>query len=60
MSDTINTTIRTDGTLEIYLGNRLLAEVSDRSKDAEAIEDILYRMGYVWKRNGHIEKIEGV
>lgn len=54
----ISTNVREDGTLEIYLRNRLLAEVSDRTNDEEAIEDILCGMGYEWRPDGTITEIK--
>lgn len=57
MAEVINTTLTEDGTLEIYLGNRLLATIEDGSTDEDFIEDVLYGMGYKWNQDGTVTKI---
>jgi hypothetical protein len=52
----INTHIKSDGTLQIFVGNRLLAEAEDGRDDEEFIEDILDGMGYKWNADGSIER----
>ena len=54
MKEIVNTVLRTDGVLEIYVGNRLLVEVADGRSDEEFIEDVLYGMGYDWLSDGTI------
>lgn len=54
MKEIVNTILRTDGVLEIYVGNRLLVEVADGKSDAAFIEDVLYSMGYDWLEDGTI------
>lgn len=56
MKEVINTNLRADGTLEIYIGNFLLAEISDGEQTEEFIEDILNGMGYIWNEDGTITK----
>ena len=53
----VNTILRTDGVLEIYVGNRLLVEVTDGRSDEWFIEDVLHAMGYDWLSDGTIRKI---
>lgn len=61
MREVISTNIRADGTLEIYLGNRLFVEVADgRDNDEEFVEDILYGMGYEWLEDGTIRPLKQV
>ena len=55
MKEVINTVLREDNVLEIYLGNRLLVEVTDGRKDEWFIEEILYAMGYEWLQDGTIK-----
>jgi hypothetical protein len=57
MAEVINTTLTEDGTLEIYLGNRLLATIEDGNTDEDFIEDVLYSMGYKWNQDGTVTKI---
>ena len=52
--NTINTNIRKDGTLEIYLGQSLLAEIANGKDTEEFVEEILYDMGYIWNEDGTI------
>lgn len=54
MKETVNTCLRTDGVLEIYVGNRLFVEVEDGRSDEDFIEDVLYGMGYDWLEDGTI------
>lgn len=54
MKETVNTVLRTDGVLEIYVGNRLFVEVADGRSDEKFIEDVLYGMGYDWLPDGTI------
>lgn len=54
MKETVNTILRTDGVLEIYVGNRLFVEVEDGRSDKDFIEDVLYGMGYYWLEDGTI------
>lgn len=54
MKETVNTCLRTDGVLEIYVGNRLLVEVEDGRSDEAFIKDVLYGMGYYWLEDGTI------
>lgn len=56
MKEIVNTILRTDGVLEIYVGNRLFVEVEDGRSDADFIEDIIYGMGYDWLHDGTIKK----
>ena len=57
MKEVVNTILRTDGVLEIYVGNRLLVEVADGRSDEAFIEDILHAMGYEWLQDGTIRKV---
>lgn len=52
----INTRITSDGTLQIFVGNRLLAELEDGRCDEAFIEDVLVGMGYKWNDDGSIER----
>jgi len=54
MKETVNTILRTDGVLEIYVGNRLLVEVADGRSDEWFIEEVLHGMGYDWIEDGTI------
>lgn len=54
MKEIVNTVLRTDGVLEIYVGNRLFVEVEDGRSDKDFIEDVLYSMGYDWLEDGTI------
>ena len=54
MKETVNTVLRIDGVLEIYVGNRLFVEVADGRSDEKFIEDVLYGMGYDWLPDGTI------
>lgn len=54
MKEIVNTCLRTDGVLEIYVGNRLFVEVADGRSDKDFIEDVLYGMGYDWLEDGTI------
>lgn len=54
MKESVNTILRTDGVLEIYVGNRLLVEVADGRSDEDFIEDVLYGLGYYWLHDGTI------
>lgn len=54
MKEIVNTVLRTDGVLEIYVGNRLFVEVEDGRSDEGFIEDVLYGMGYDWLEDGTI------
>lgn len=54
MKEIVNTVLRTDGVLEIYVGNRLFVEVEDGRSDKDFIEDVLYGMGYYWLADGTI------
>ena len=56
MKKVINTNLRADGTLEIYLGNLLLAEITDGEQTEEFIEEILNGMGYIWNEDGTITR----
>ncbi len=56
MKETVNTVLRTDGVLEIYVGNRLFVEVEDGRSDEDFIEDIINGMGYEWLSDGTIRK----
>jgi len=57
MKNVINTNLRNDGTLEIYCGNALLAEVQDGIQEEWFIEDVLHGMGYKWNDNGTISSL---
>lgn len=59
MQDVINTNMKDDGTLEIYLGNRLFVEVADGRDDEAFVEDVIYGMGYEWLEDGTIRSLEG-
>lgn len=54
MKEIVNTILRTDGALEIYVGNRLFVEIEDGRSDKDFIEDVLYGMGYYWFEDGTI------
>ena len=54
MKAIVNTILRTDGVLEIYVGNRLLVEVTDGRSDEWFIEEVLNAMGYDWLPDGTI------
>lgn len=56
MKEIVNTILRTDGVLEIYVGNRLLVEVADGRSDEDFIGDVLYGLGYDWLHDGTIVK----
>lgn len=56
MKEIINTNLRADGTLEIYCGNYLLAEITDGEQTEEFIEEIINGMGYIWNEDGTITK----
>ena len=56
MKEIVNTWLRTDRVLEIYVGNRLFVEVENGRSDKDFVEDILYSMGYDWLPNGTIKK----
>lgn len=56
MKEIVNTILRTDGVLEIYVGDRLFVEVEDGRSDEEFIEDVIYGMGYDWLEDGTIRK----
>lgn len=56
MKEVINTNLRADGTLEIYLGNSLLAEIPNGEQTEEFVEEILNGMGYTWNEDGTITK----
>ena len=56
MKEVVNTILRTDGVLEIYVGNRLFVEVADGRSDEDFIEDVIYGMGYDWLHDGTIKK----
>ena len=55
MKEIVNTILRTDGVLEIYVGNRLLVEVTDGRSDEWFVEDVLNAMGYEWLQDGTIQ-----
>ena len=54
MKEIVNTILRTDGVLEIYVGNSLLVEVTDGRSDEWFIEEVLHAMGYEWLQDGTI------
>lgn len=54
--DKINTNLREDGTLEIFLGNALLAEIADGSTQEDFVEEVLDKMGFIWHPDGTITK----
>lgn len=54
MKEIVNTVLRTDGVLEIYVGNRLLVEVTNGRSDEWFIADVLHAMGYDWLQDGTI------
>ena len=56
MKEIVNTVLRTDGVLEIYVGNRLFVEVEDGRSDEDFIEDVIFGMGYDWLHDGTIKK----
>lgn len=57
MKEVISTNLRADGTLAIYLGDRLFVEVEDGRNTEEFISDVLYGMGYEWLLDGTIRPI---
>ena len=40
------------GTLKIFVGNCILAEIEDGEEDESFVEDILNGMGYIWNEDG--------
>ena len=54
MDGIINRRLREDGTLEIYIGNRLFVEVEDGRDDEEFVAEVIHDMGYEWLPNGRI------
>lgn len=46
-----------DNVLVIYLGNRILAEITDGESTEEFVDDILCGMGYVWNDDGTVSAI---
>ena len=54
MKETVNTVLRADGVLEIYVGKRLLVEIKDGRSDEDFIEDVLDILGYDWLPDGTI------
>lgn len=56
MKETVNTILRADGVLEIYVGNRLFVEVENGRSNEDFVEDIIYGMGYDWLHDGTIRK----
>ena len=54
MDGIINRHLREDGTLEIYIGNRLFVEVEDGRDDEEFVAEVIHDMGYEWLPNGRI------
>ena len=55
-TEKVNTNLREDGTLEIYVGNTLLATIENGRKDEKFIEDVLDGMGYIWNKDGTISR----
>lgn len=55
-TEKVNTNLREDGTLEIYVGNTLLATIENGRKDEKFIEDVLDDMGYIWNKDGTISR----
>ena len=55
-TEKVNTNLREDGTLEIYVGNTLLATIEDGRKDEKFIEEVLDGMGYIWNKDGTISR----
>lgn len=58
MADVVNTNLKDNGTLEIYVGNALLAEIENGRDDKDFVEDVLAGMGYTWLEDGTIYSIE--
>jgi hypothetical protein len=54
----INTHIKDDGTLQIFIGNAILAEISNGKNDKDFIENVLNDMGYKWNDDGTISEME--
>ena len=54
----VSTNLREDGTLEIFVGNAILATIENGKEDDDFIEDVLYGMGYIWNEDGTIAAIE--
>lgn len=54
----VSTNLREDGTLEIFVGNAILATIENGKEDEDFIEDVLYGMGYIWNEDGTIVAIE--
>ena len=48
----VSTNLREDGTLEIFVGNAILATIENGKEDEDFIEDVLYGMGYIWNEDG--------
>ena len=55
-TEKVNTNLREDGTLEIYVGNTLLATIENGRKDEKFVEDVLDGMGYIWNQDGTISR----
>lgn len=54
----VSTNLREDGTLEIFVGDAILATIENGKEDENFIEDVLYGMGYIWNEDGTITAIE--
>lgn len=54
----VNACINENGTLLIFCGNALIAEIENGEQDEHFINDILFSMGYKWHDDGSITKTE--
>ena len=59
MEGVVSTNLKEDGTLEIFVGDAILATVEKGKNDDDFVEDVLYGMGYNWNEDGTITKIAG-
>lgn len=58
MDEIINCCLTADRTLNIFIGDQLIATVEDGRADEDFVEDILYGMGYHWNQDGTISPIK--
>ena len=62
MINKVNYILGDDGMLTIYLGYRVLAEISECKCESEKeledlVEDVLLGMGYKWNMDGSVEEL---
>lgn len=58
MKNVVSTNLREDGTLQIFVGNALLAEISDGVNEEWFIEDVINGLGYQWNSDGTLMSID--